>query len=61
MDTIMRYQDILEGASKYLQWKVRIRTILKENKLWDFSSTTVTPPSSDPIVLDLHEVKEAKS
>jgi hypothetical protein len=61
MATSVRYEDRLEGASNYLQWKVRITTVLKENKLWAFASTTVTPPSSDPIALDLHEVKEAKA
>jgi hypothetical protein len=60
MATNVRYEDILEGASNYLQWKVRITIVLKEKHLWDFSSTTVTPPSSDRIDLDLHEVKEAK-
>jgi hypothetical protein len=57
MDTSVRYEEQLEEASNYIQWKVRIIIVLKENKLWDFARTTVTPPSSDPISLDLHEVK----
>jgi hypothetical protein len=37
-----------------------ITTVLRENKLWVFVSTTMIVPSSDPIALDLHEVKEAR-
>jgi hypothetical protein len=33
MATSVRYEDRLEGASNYLQWKVRITSVLKENKL----------------------------
>ena len=61
MATSVRYKDRLEGASNYLQCKVRITTVLKEKKMWDFDNTTITPSSSDPIALDLHEVKEAKA
>ena len=59
MTSSIRYKDQLEGISNYLQWKVRIAAVLKENKLWHFVSTTVVLPLSDPIALDLHEVKEA--
>lgn len=45
--------------SSYLQWKVRLTAILKENKIWHYVSTIVPIPI-DPIVLDLHDVKEAK-
>jgi len=51
----------LEGISNDLQWKVRIAAILRENKLWAFVSTTMIVPLSDPIALDLHEVKEARA
>jgi hypothetical protein len=61
MTSSLRYEDRLEGISNYLQWKVRIATVLRENKLWAFVSTTVTVPSLDPIALDLHEVKEARA
>jgi 2-phosphoglycerate kinase len=36
-------------------------TILRENKIWSFVNTIVVVPSVEPIDLDLHEVKEAKS
>ena len=34
---------------------------LKENGLWTIVSTVVIPLASDPIALDIHEVKEAKA
>jgi hypothetical protein len=61
MASSIRYEDRLEGISNYLQWKVRIASVLKENKLWAFVNTTMTVPSSNPIALDLHEVKEARA
>jgi hypothetical protein len=57
----LRYEDRLEGISNYLQWKVRIAVVLRENKLWVFLSTTMTMSSSNPIALDLHEVIEARA
>ena len=35
--------------------------VLKENRLWIIVSTVVTPPASNPIALDIHEVEEAKA
>ena len=55
----IRYEDKLEGTSNYLQWKVMIVVVLRENKLWSFVSTVVPVPTSYPIYLYLHEVKEA--
>jgi hypothetical protein len=55
------YENRLDGLSNYLQWKVRMSAILREKKIWSFVSTIVVVPSADPIDLDLHEVKEAKS
>ena len=57
----IRFEDQLEGVSNYIQWKVRISTVLRENKLWPHVSTVVTVPTLDPIALDLHEVKEARA
>jgi hypothetical protein len=57
----IRLEDRLDGISNYLQWKVRMTTIFKENKLWALVTTVVVPPSNDPIALDIHEVKEAKA
>jgi hypothetical protein len=57
----MRYEDRLEGALNYLQRKVKITVVLKENKLWSYVSTVVPVPVHNPIALDLHEVKEART
>ena len=54
------YEDQLDGISNYLQWKVWMSAILRENKIWSFVSTIVCVPSTNPIDLDLHEVEEAK-
>jgi hypothetical protein len=40
---------------------VRITSDLKENKLWTFVNTIVPVPSSDPIALDIHDVKETRA
>jgi hypothetical protein len=61
MVVCIRYEDRLDGISNYLQWKVRMSAILRENKIWSFVSTIVVAPTTDPIALDLHEVKEAKA
>jgi hypothetical protein len=61
MTSSIRFEDRLEGVSNYLQWKVRINSVLKENKLWSFANTIVPIPASNPIALDVHEVREAKT
>jgi hypothetical protein len=48
MISSLRYEDRLEGISNYLQWKVRITSVLKENKLWSFANTIVLVPASEP-------------
>ena len=50
-----------EGVTNYLQWKVWILAVFRENKLWPHVSIVVIVPSSDPIAFDLHEVKEARA
>jgi hypothetical protein len=61
MTSNIRFEDRLEGISNYLQCKVRITSVLEENKLWSFLDTVMLVPALDPIVLDVHEVKEAKT
>jgi hypothetical protein len=56
-----RYEDRLDGISNYLQWKVRFSTVLKENKTYSYVNSFVAAPATDPVALDLHEVKEAKA
>jgi hypothetical protein len=57
----VRYEDRPEGASNYLQWKVRIATVFKENNLWYYVNIVVPIPVHNPIALDLHEVKEVRA
>jgi hypothetical protein len=57
----IKLEDQLDGISNYLQWKVRMTTIFKENKLWALVTTVIVSSSNDPISLEIHEVKEAKS
>jgi hypothetical protein len=35
--------------------------VLKENKIWNYASSVVVVPATNPVALDLHEVKEAKA
>jgi hypothetical protein len=51
----------LEGISNYLQCKVRMSAILRENKIWSFVSSVVVVPTEDPIALDVHEGKEVEA
>jgi hypothetical protein len=60
MAVCIRYEDQLDGISNYLQWKVRMWTILRENKIWSFVNTIVVVPSTNPVDFYFHEVKEAK-
>jgi hypothetical protein len=60
MTSSIRFEDRLEGISNYLQWKIRINSVLKENKLWPFANTVIAVPT-DPATLDVHEVNEAKT
>jgi hypothetical protein len=57
----IRFEDIFDGISNYLQWKVRIALVLKENKIWNFVNTVVVVPTNNPFSLDLHEIKGAKA
>jgi len=61
MTSSIKFEDRLEGISNYLQWKVKITSVLKENKLWTFANTIVPIPTLDHVSLDVHEVKEAKT
>jgi hypothetical protein len=60
MVACIRFEDRLDGISNYLQWKVQISVVLKENKIWNYVSSVVVVPTTDLVALDLHDVKEAK-
>jgi hypothetical protein len=61
MVACIRFEDRLDGISNYLQWKVRMSVVLKENKIWNYVGSVVLVPTADLVALDLHEVKEAKA
>ena len=56
----LRFEDILEGASNFLLWKVGVILPLEENDLRDIVHTIVTP-STNPLDLTIHKKKEMKS
>jgi hypothetical protein len=35
--------------------------VLKENKIYNYVNSIVAAPATNPITLDMHEVKEAKA
>jgi hypothetical protein len=61
MNSCLKFEYRLEGISNYLQWKVRITSVLKENKILTFVNIIMPVPSTDPIYLDVHEVKEERA
>jgi hypothetical protein len=61
MAACIRFEDRLDDISNYLQWKVRMSIVLKENKIWNYVSSVVVVPAEDHVTLDFHEVKEAKA
>jgi hypothetical protein len=54
------FEDHLDGISNYLQWKVWMSFVLKENKIWNYVNYVVVAPTKYLIALDFHDVKEAK-
>jgi hypothetical protein len=61
MAASIRYEDRLDGISNYLQWKVRLSAVLKENKIYSCVNSVVAALAADPVALDLHETKETKA
>ena len=53
MAVCIRFEDKLDGISNYLQWKVKMTAVLKENRLWTLVRTVVPPPTSDSIAIDI--------
>ena len=52
MAACIRFEDQLDGISNYLQWKVRMSAVLKENKIWNYVSSVV-------VVLVIHQFAQA--
>jgi hypothetical protein len=61
MVACIRFEDRLDGISNYLQWKIWMLVVLKENKIWNYVSSVVVAPTTNLVALDFHEVKEAKA
>jgi hypothetical protein len=57
----IRYEDRLDDIFNYLQWKVRLSAVLKENKIYNYVNSVVAAPATEPVALDLHAVNEAKA
>jgi hypothetical protein len=45
MATNLRYQDRLDGASNYVQWKYRVKKALQESKVWSIVENPVSIPT----------------
>jgi hypothetical protein len=56
----MRVEDRLDGAPKFLSWKVRVTLALKEYDLWELVDKVVSPPK-DTTTLESHEKNEIKA
>jgi hypothetical protein len=56
----LRFEDMMEGASKFVPWKVRVTFVLMENGLWEFANTKVNS-LTDPKDLATHELKDMKA
>jgi hypothetical protein len=57
--TILRVEDRLDGASKFLSWKSRVTLALKEYDLWELVDKAVVPPTY-LVALLAHKKKEIK-
>lgn len=60
MSTVLRFEDRLDGASNFSPWKEMMALILEVNDLWEFASTTVTPPT-DATLLAAHIKKDVNA
>jgi hypothetical protein len=52
MAASIRYEDRLDGISNYLQWKVRLSVVLKENKIYNYVNSVVAAPATDLVALE---------
>jgi hypothetical protein len=61
MSASIRFEDRLDGISNYMQCKVRLISVFKENKIYSYVNYVVVAPVADPIALELCESKEFKA
>jgi hypothetical protein len=60
MATNLRYEDRLDGASNYVQWKYRMKNALQESKVWGIVEKKATVPT-DAKDKDLHQTLEIRA
>jgi hypothetical protein len=56
----LRYEDRLDGASNFVQWKYRMRNALQDNKVWGIVEKATKIPT-DPKEKDVHDALEIKA
>ena len=56
----IRYEDLLDGVSNYIPWKVRITNVLKEIRVWSFINSVMTKPTNKD-ELEEFEAHEARA
>lgn len=60
METRLWFEDRLDGISNYSLWMTRIKLVLKENEIWEFANTRISPPT-DATHLATHNQKDVKA
>ena len=40
----LHFEDGLDGISNYSPWMARIKLVLIENGIWEFTNTQISPP-----------------
>jgi hypothetical protein len=60
MATNLRYEDRLDGASNYVQWKYRMKNALQESKVWGIVEKKATIPT-DAKDKELHHALEIRA
>jgi hypothetical protein len=60
MATNLRYEDRLDGASNYVQWKYRMKNALQERKVWGIVEKKATIPT-DAKDKELHYALETRA
>ena len=60
MTTNLKYEDRLDGASNYVQWKYRMKNALQESKVWGIVEKKARVPT-DAQDKDLHQTLEIRA
>ena len=60
MTIVIRFEDRLDGSSKYSTWRERIALILKENEIWESMDKALKTPIN-ATTLVAHKRKDMKA